>query len=567
MEKVTNVGGVALPTNYTGNTGLGDNIVAQTPLQRLGPEKPVSSTVVSNANFIENTKPQIDSRLAALTARGQTVGADGFARDAGGNLVAAPIGSQAGENGGYVDSTGIQYGKEANQYSDDPAQNALYSRQFADLDANTKELVDSYHAQYEGYRAKQNQINAAQEAGKEQELLMGGGSRYAQGSSGDIVALQRKNSLDNIIELDNQERVLVAQAKSAQQNKQYDLLNKLVDQAETVKKEKQAAAVKANDDIAQALKDQKKAQADIDAQNKKDLRSAYSDAINAGADPADLNKAKTPEELMAIAAPYLKQKQALDETYKKAQIAKIYSDINESSAGGSGGSYNGIPLPKGLDTSNAIAYAQQFAATGEIPVGIPKGSFGAISAIGKDLPKAEGTLVSVVTGVAPKSSIISQEKKDALVSLYNAVEKSGELKDEFGHIIPGIVGGTLGKLFGSDAQAAYLSSRDLTLKELQYALSGKAITQQEFDYFNSLLPGRFSNAAGLGVSGQKKIDNFMANVSKTLDNKMDAYGLAVVGYSKVKAADGNEYTVGQVLEGSNGAKARVNADGSLTPIQ
>lgn len=235
--------------------------VALTPLQILDSKKPVSSTVVSNANFIENTKPNIDSRLAVLTQRGQTVGSDGYVRNSDGSLASAPIGSQAGDNGGYLDSSsGLQYGKEANQYSDDPAQDALYQRQFSDLDANTKELVDSYHAQYEGYRAKQNQINAAQEAGREQSLLMGGGSRYAQTSSGDLTALQRTNSLDNIIALDNQEKSLVAQAKAAQASKKYDLLNDLIAKAENVRKEKQDAAVKANDAIAADLKAQKAAQ-------------------------------------------------------------------------------------------------------------------------------------------------------------------------------------------------------------------------------------------------------------------------------------------------------------------
>lgn len=49
-----------------------------------------------------------------------------------------------------------------------------------------------------------------------------------------------------------------------------------------------------------------------------------------------------------------------------------------------------------------------------------------------------------------------------------------------------------------------------------------------------------------------------------LRDRLDTNNLAIVGFSKVKLDDGNEYTVGQIITNAQGQKGRVNADGSIT---
>lgn len=216
------------------------------------------------------------------------------------------------------------------------------------------------------------------------------------------------------------------------------------------------------------------------------------------------------------------------------------------------------------DPAELVAYAQQYASNGQIPTGLPNGSFGVISQYAKEIPKTPGTLVDKNTGVVPSATNLSGDKKDALVSLYNAIQKTDDLKAQFNKTIPGFVGGTFGKVFGSNAQYDYLSAKDLVTKELQYALSGKAITQQEYDYFDGLLPGRFSNSFFLGVPGEQKIDDFKKNVSDTLNNKLNSYGTSIYGYSKVKTPAG-DFTVGDVVD-IGGNQYRVLSDGQLSTL-
>lgn len=283
---------------------------------------------------------------------------------------------------------------------------------------------------------------------------------------------------------------------------------------------------------------------------------ALFEAQSNGADQGTIRAiqaATTPEEAFAAAGDYIG---LMDRAYKQAQIANIRSEIEKRNS-----ESNGIG-----DPSQIIAYAQQYASTGTIPPGLPKGTFGIVSQYAKELPKGTGTLVDKNTGIVPSSSNISSEKKDALISLYNAVQKADDLKTQFSNIIPGVIGGITGKISGSKAQNDYTTARDLALKELQYALSGKAITQPEYNYFAGLLPSRWNNAFFIGVNGEDKIDSFKKNVGDTLTNKLNGYNASIYGYSKVKV-DGEEYTVGDIVKRrDDGLTGRINADGSVTLI-
>jgi len=105
----------------------------------------------------------------------------------------------------------------------------------------------------------------------------------------------------------------------------------------------------------------------------------------------------------------------LDLQYKQAQIANIQSEI--ANRGLSGAEY---------DPMSILAYAQQYSATGQIPAGIPKGSFGVIAQIAKEIPKVEGTLVDRTTGTASKT--LSSGQQDGIQALYDITKKIQDLK-------------------------------------------------------------------------------------------------------------------------------------------
>lgn len=276
------------------------------------------------------------------------------------------------------------------------------------------------------------------------------------------------------------------------------------------------------------------------------------DSVRQAVDKESSNPKATVASIYAAAGEYGKDR------LKESQIAENYAQAKKAIADANSAGVGGVSDPAQL-----IAYAQQYASNGQIPVGLPKGTFGMVSQFAKEMPKTEGTLVSKITGITPPSNELGTERKDALISLYNAVKKSDDLLTLDAKRNHGLISGVLSKTFGSTDAAAYIQAKDLVTKELQYALSGKAITQQEFDYFNSLLPTRISNPGGVfGQNSQKQIGNFKSNLTETLNNKLNGYNTSIYGFSKVKVGD-KDYTVGDVI--SNGTQqGRVNPDGTIT---
>ena len=248
----------------------------------------------------------------------------------------------------------------------------------------------------------------------------------------------------------------------------------------------------------------------------------------------------------------------------------FYDDPENPGQIGQVQTYGGGIDTGGIDTgeinSDILAYAQETASTGKLPaVADLKNSNISVSQVmqtAKELPKTTGTLVDVNTGIKPSTQSVSQERQEGLIGLYNAIDKSENLLELDKKRYGGVVSGTLGKVFGSKAQQDYISAREMIAKELQYALSGKAITQTEMDYFDSLLPGRFSEPLGFGVDSQDKINSFINNVSETLNNKLNGSGLVIYGFSKI-----GDYKVGDVIQNEQGQQGRVNADGSITLIK
>ncbi len=252
----------------------------------------------------------------------------------------------------------------------------------------------------------------------------------------------------------------------------------------------------------------------------------------------------------------------LDIAYKKAQIAKIYSDLNPGSSGVS--TYNGVTLPKGIEPATAIAYAQQYASDGKIPSGLPKGTFGAISAIAKDLPKQDGEIVSNATGL--KSDKLTATQADAYGSLRDLTLKISQAKELFDKIHTGITAPITG-IAPSQERQEYNTLRSEIVDLLARARTGAAISASEEALYKSKIPSSWNQVLGFGTSGDVKLDGLKSSIEGKLENGLKANGASMYGFSKIKAPNGTTYVVGQVITADNGTKARVNADGSLTVTQ
>jgi hypothetical protein len=221
---------------------------------------------------------------------------------------------------------------------------------------------------------------------------------------------------------------------------------------------------------------------------------------------------------------------------------------------GIGGSLTG-------ESSMLTAYAQQYASTGVIPSGIPKGSFGTIAGIAKELPKAEGQILDRATGITPDKLGAAG---DAYGALYSAMKLSRDLAELDKKRVGGLVAGTLGKIFGASDQQRYVDLRSQIVDLLSRARSGAALTVTEEARYNDMLPGRFSNPLFLGANTQTRISNFSNALTSDLINKTNSKGWAINGLTPIKLGN-NTYTVGDIIE-VGGARGRINPDGSITQI-
>ncbi|WP_295133383.1 hypothetical protein [uncultured Reyranella sp.] len=223
------------------------------------------------------------------------------------------------------------------------------------------------------------------------------------------------------------------------------------------------------------------------AQQKQDAKDISALAITAAQNGADaltlrtIQNAKSADDALNIMAakglvvdPIKRQKDQLEIQKTKAEIAKLNADASGS----------------GLDPTNLIAYAQQYASTGAIPTGLPKGAFGVVAQYAKEMPKPDGSLISATTGI--KDSKIPAAEQDDISRLYNIVQLTSKLKELDSERASGVVGGTLGKVFGSDAQAQYLTTRKAIVDEISRMQTGAALTTQEQSFYEGYLPGRFT---------------------------------------------------------------------------
>jgi hypothetical protein len=331
-----------------------------------------------------------------------------------------------------------------------------------------------------------------------------------------------------------------------------DALTKTIERANAKIKEAKLEKEKAD----KIKADLEKEERDYGIKVEEDINKVANDASINGAPLeviAKIGTAQSVIEATMMAGEYLqKAKDPLEQKYKQAQIDKIYQDIATAKLENSGMG----------DPNSIIAYAQQYAADGKIPSGMPKGSFGVISQIAKELPKQKGQIIDTATGVAP---VGDTTLVNALAGLSSVVDLGKQLKELDKERWGGIVSGTLGKVFGNADQQRYVDLRDQIIDLLARARTGAALTTSEEKHYAGMLPDRFSEPFGLGVNSDVRIDNFINAITSDLDNKARAKGWSIYGLSTVDTPLGKK-TVGETIE-ANGVVGRVNADGTVTLIE
>lgn len=312
----------------------------------------------------------------------------------------------------------------------------------------------------------------------------------------------------------------------------------------------------------QTILDKQKADLEKQQQNEKDTQALAVTAAKNGADSMTIQRiqaAQTPDEALTILTasgfakdPAQAAKDAADLEHTKAETAKLYADARAAGA------------TAGVDPANIIAYAQQYASTGAIPTGLPKGTFGAVAQIAKEMPKPDGTLVDVNTGI--KSGKLSATQEDGISALRDLIQKLDDAKTEFQDTNTGLLAGIKNSVLPSQANQRYNDLRLEISDLLARARTGAAINAHEEATYNGKLPGNFNQTLFVGANGVTKIDDLKRSLEGKLQSTLQTNGLSIYGYSTVKVGD-QDYTVGSTVKNDKGQVGRVNPDGSITLIQ
>lgn len=215
--------GTALP-------GSGNHIndvpaVSSMPSATLTPKSPpISGTVMSNANVIENTIPKLNTAANSLIPAQPTE-------------LALP----------ETDYSTLY--NNAMQGLPDETQDPVYKEEIALInnlkdtnDATTSAAVNSIQKNYTDLATQMKQRNDATTAGIQNSLLLSGNSRYAPVSAGGVLDLKTRSDMSDLSTLQDQENQKIAAVKQAQASQNYQGLQKQLSELDTLRTNKQALA-------------------------------------------------------------------------------------------------------------------------------------------------------------------------------------------------------------------------------------------------------------------------------------------------------------------------------------
>lgn len=262
------------------------------------------------------------------------------------------------------------------------------------------------------------------------------------------------------------------------------------------------------------------------------------------------------QDLAAVQSKVVDSDKILDRQLKIEQIRKAKAEADQL-ANASGGNSNDL-----------LAYASDMAATGKLPspteVKASGLTVGGVAQMARTLPQPNGFIVNTSTGVAD-AKVPATEQQD-FTRLYNITQNVQRLKELDKKRIGGLVSGTLGAIFGSQDQAAYLATRKAIVDDIQRMQSGAALTPSETAFYADYLPGRFSEPLNFGQDSLNKIENFETIMNDRLKERLASKGLAIYGYSSIDVG-GKSYVIGQEIELENGKKGRILPGGYVSTIE
>lgn len=208
-----------------------DQVTGYTPTIKTSPVS-TGSTVLSNANIVENTIPALNAKASTLSTQPATT------------LTPTQPPVPLTPNTDYGSLYQTAYDSLPDITSDPQYQQdmALINGLQTEGDDTTSAYVNSIQKNYLDLTNTQQQAAAASTARLQNALLMGGSSRYAPVSSGGILDLKTRGDLSSLSTLQDQENQKIAEVKQAQSNQDYNLMSKKMSELDTLRTNKQTLA-------------------------------------------------------------------------------------------------------------------------------------------------------------------------------------------------------------------------------------------------------------------------------------------------------------------------------------
>lgn len=168
---------------------------------------------------------------------------------------------------------------------------------------------------------------------------------------------------------------------------------------------------------------------------------------------------------------------------------------------------------------------------------------------------------------------VTQDLKTALQSLKDAGYDTNKLTGSADHI-----GTTLGLLAVDPKYAAVANQADLAFQNYRQAMTGAAFGAKESSEYASVLPGK-GNTFSLNMTKIDGLDNYLNSVVDSYTGQIVGQGgkeirqyaqgatpAAPAATGPSVTVGGQTYVVGSILQNALGQKAKVNADGTVSPI-
>lgn len=252
-----------------------ESMINPTPAVVAKTRPPSEPTVLSSSNIDENVIPNNNTALANLSTKG-SYSQDGATYRADGSAAPTPAATAA--------STSILPAAYDPETDPETAKiNSQIGTLQDNLDASTKQSIDTIEQQYSQLISQQQQINTQAAGARTAALLTGGTSRYSPDTASGIMKTQLSYGLQQIAKLDADENNAIAQAKQAQQTGDAQLADKLITDAQDIRSQKATIANQLNDALSKAN------QASLDSQRLSSVGTAVAGLLEQGVtDPAQI---------------------------------------------------------------------------------------------------------------------------------------------------------------------------------------------------------------------------------------------------------------------------------------